>query len=561
MPPPKERENIKVQAERAVLAAVRLPDDVYDQANPFGELASLAEQAGAIVVGELEQRKQKPEPATFIGAGKLNELKGMCAALDAKVVIFDHELAPKQIANIERVVERKVIDRSELILDIFASRATTHEAKLAVELAQLQYTYPRLRAMWDHLERITGAGGIAGIGTRGPGEQQLEIDRRLAQRKRLVLEGELDDIHARKRRMVQERKRDHFTVGIVGYTNAGKSTLFNALTAGGAYADDRLFATLVTRTRDWDLGEGVKVMLSDTVGFVRNLPHHLIASFRATLEEATHADVLLIVLDVSDPAAELQYDTVMGTLDELEAEVGEAEDRAAKKGRADAYTTDRRGSWRPNTEEMAEDASDSSAASGMAATPIEQPKRSGAVSSWQPAMRIVLLNKSDRLEDNRNLLYWMRRIPDAIPISAIQGPPNGLGFPELSKRIAEVARQGMIEAEITLPIADGKTLQRLEARGHIYSREYLDLNVRLRVRIGKRQLDQVLTGTRTTAAALAEAVPPATTRGWGEKSNSANTRDPSRVPDIQIKELPPGTLTQETGSGDPKPAKKRRKAT
>ncbi len=244
-----------------------------------------------------------------MGSGKVSELKRLCEQLEAQVVIFDHDLSPRQLANIEETVGKKILDRSELILDIFASRATTTEAQLQVELAQLEYTYPRLRAMWDHLEGMSGGGGVAGIGTRGPGEQQLEIDRRLAQAKKVALKRRLDEIQERKRRAVAQRNLDWYTVGIVGYTNAGKSTLFNALTSGGAYADDRVFATLTTRTREWDVGGGLKVMLSDTVGFVRSLPHHLIASFKATLEEATHANLLLIVLDVSDPAAELQWKT------------------------------------------------------------------------------------------------------------------------------------------------------------------------------------------------------------------------------------------------------------
>src|SRR5690242_20168757 len=247
MPERKERASINVVSERTVLAAVRLPASNYDRNDPFGELRSLAEQAGAIVVGELEQKAERPVAGTYMGTGKVQELKGLCEALDASSIIFDHDLAPKQIANIEEATGRKVLDRSELILDIFASRATTHEAKLQVELAQLEYTYPRLKAMWDHLERIVGRGGIGGIGTRGPGEQQLEIDRRLAQRKRLDLQARLSEIQVRKKREVRERKVDFFTVGLVGYTNAGKSTLFNALTAGGAYADDRPFATLISR--------------------------------------------------------------------------------------------------------------------------------------------------------------------------------------------------------------------------------------------------------------------------------------------------------------------------
>ncbi|MFI4882177.1 MAG: GTPase HflX, partial [Phycisphaerales bacterium JB064] len=351
MPPSKERTTIDVKAERAVLAAVRLPDSTYDPADPFGELRALSEQAGAVVVGELEQRLQRPVAGTYMGKGKVEELKQLCEALGATTIIFDHDLSPAQISTIERVTERKVLDRSELILDIFASRATSYEAKLQVELAQLEYTYPRLRAMWDHLERIVGSGGIGGLGTRGPGEQQLEIDRRLVQRRRLELERELTHVQERKRRAVRQRNAERFTVGLVGYTNAGKSTLFNTLTEGGAYADDRVFATLMTRTRAWDLGGGLEVMLSDTVGFVRDLPHRLIASFRATLEEATHADALVVVLDVSDPACELQYHTVMKTLDDLDAETAKHED----------------------------------------------------AHNWSPPTRVLVLNKIDRLKDNREL--------------------------------------------------------------------------------------------------------------------------------------------------------------
>ncbi|HBS29802.1 MAG TPA: GTPase HflX, partial [Phycisphaerales bacterium] len=211
-----------MQRERAVLAAVHLPTSRFDERDPLGELRALAETAGATVVGEIIQNRARPDPGTFMGEGKIEELKALCEALDAGVVVFDHELSPRQIANIEEVVQRKVLDRSELILDIFAGRATTHEARLQVELAQLQYTYPRLRAMWDHLERIVGVGGIGGIGTRGPGETQLETDRRLVQRREAMLRREIEEMQARKRREVQQRNRAHFTVGLVGYTNAGK---------------------------------------------------------------------------------------------------------------------------------------------------------------------------------------------------------------------------------------------------------------------------------------------------------------------------------------------------
>lgn len=441
----KERTTIKVQSERAILAAVRLPDSNYDIANPFGELRALAEQAGAQVVGEVEQRRERPEAGMFMGRGKVEELRGICDATGATTVIFDHDLSPRQISNIEEVVKRKVIDRSELILDIFASRATTHEAKLQVELAQLEYTYPRLKSMWTHLERQAGGG----IGTRGPGEQQLETDRRLVQARKLDLLRELRLIQDRKRREVRRRKSDHVTVGLVGYTNAGKSTLFNTLTTGGAYADDRVFATLVTRTREWDLGGGLAVMLSDTVGFVRDLPHNLIASFRATLEEATHADLLLIVLDASDDAAELQYRTVMSTLEDLFKETAEAE-----------------------------------AADGE---------------SWSEPAVALLLNKADRLPTNAAILEWQSRVPGAIAISSLPGPDGRmrLGQNELEDIVRRHAQGDVDEVEITLPLSEAKSIHFIENRGHVLDRAYDTSTVTLRARIGRRQLDQLRSsGTR-----------------------------------------------------------------
>jgi len=447
MTAPKERTSIKIQREKAVLAAVHLPTSRFDERDPLGELRALAETAGATVVGELVQNRARPEAGTFMGVGKLEELKALCEELGAGVVIFDHELSPRQIANIEEIVQRKVLDRSELILDIFAGRATTHEAKLQVELAQLQYTFPRLRAMWDHLERIVGVGGIGGIGTRGPGETQLETDRRLVKRRETMLRREIEEMQSRKRREVQHRNRANFTVGLVGYTNAGKSTLFNTLTAGGAHANDQLFATLVTRTRAWELSRGVTAMLSDTVGFVRDLPHDLVASFRATLEEATHADVLLIVLDVSDPAAELQYDTVQRTLTELFEGVRAAESR---EGRA-----------------------------------------------WSPPAQILLLNKADRLPDNSSLLVWRQRVPDSIPLSAIE--PGGLGQDELARRVAELVTGAVRERTVIVPLSDGRSLSAVEAQTEVLSREFVDGDARLRARIGDRQIDRLkASGVRLT---------------------------------------------------------------
>jgi len=466
MPAPKERAAIKVQSERAVLAAVRLPTSTYDQRDPFGELTALAEQAGAVVVGTLDQRLERPIAGTYIGTGKVKELKALCDQLEADVVIFDHDLSPRQLANIEEVVGRKVLDRSELILDIFAARATTVEAKLQVELAQLEYTYPRLKAMWSHLERIVGAGGLAGIGTRGPGEQQLEIDRRMAQAKQVALRRELDVIQERKRRMVRDRNLDYFTVGIVGYTNAGKSTLFNTLTAGGAYADDRLFATLVTRTREWDLGGGTNVMLSDTVGFVRDLPTNLIASFKATLEEATHCNVLLIVLDVSDPAAELHYQTVTKTLDELFTEVREYESRHA--------ATPGNRKWQADSE-------------------VESaPQQTGTIQTeyvWQEPQRILCLNKIDALRDNAALLVWQRRAQNTIAMSAKTAGDAGLA--KLTKLMHELATGGQVELRVRVNLADSRTIDILEKRGKVGKREYGEGVVTMEVNIGRRQLDQL----------------------------------------------------------------------
>ena len=313
-----KREDLNVVSERAILVALTLWGERIPLDERFTELSALTESAGGEVVGYLTQKRRLPRGRTFVGKGKLDELKNLAESTDASVIIFDHDLTPAQIQNVEEATDRKIIDRSELILDIFSSRADTVEARLQVEIAQLEYTYPRLRAMWDHLGQVTGGAPI-GIGTRGPGEQQLEIDRRLVQRRLKQLRRELDTMQQRSVREVQRRNTDHFTVGLVGYTNAGKSTLFNTLTSGGAWAHDQLFATLSTRIERWELGGGVGAMLSDTVGFVRRLPHHLVASFRSTLEETVNCQLLLVIVDAADPAAGHQLQTVEKTLDDIGA--------------------------------------------------------------------------------------------------------------------------------------------------------------------------------------------------------------------------------------------------
>lgn len=305
------RDELTVHLEHAFLVSVALPERPWVGGDPLEELRGLAATAGAIVVGGLCQRRDKINPATYIGKGKLQELQEQVQATDADVIIFDNDLSPAQIRNLEKATKIKVLDRSELILDIFATRARSVEARLQVELAQLEYALPRLRQMWTHLGRITG-----GIGTRGPGETQLEEDRRLVDQRIRDLKARLVEVQARKQREVRSRSEEH-TVSLVGYTNAGKSTLMNALTGAGVYVEDKLFSTLDTRTRQWRLKDWGRVLLSDTVGFIRDLPHHLIASFKATLEEARQARLLLHVVDAGNPTAEEQIKAVNGVLKEL----------------------------------------------------------------------------------------------------------------------------------------------------------------------------------------------------------------------------------------------------
>ncbi|MEI6239623.1 MAG: GTPase HflX [Planctomycetia bacterium] len=299
-----------VQSERAVLVGVLLDAPVNPE-HPLDELEGLVATAGAGVVAELTQRRARPDQTTYLGKGKLAELGTLCAHHDADVVIFDNDLSPAQTRNLEMALKTKVLDRSEVILDIFAARARTYEARLAVELAQLEYSLPRLKRMWTHLSRLK-----MGIGMRGPGEKQLEVDRRLVEKRIHDLKQELEEIHGRKERQVAARS-EQLTVSLVGYTNAGKSTLLNALTGAAELAEDKLFATLDTRTRRWRLPGWGPVLLSDTVGFIRDLPHRLIASFRATLEETRQADLLLHVADASSPLVDDQITAVRGVLAEL----------------------------------------------------------------------------------------------------------------------------------------------------------------------------------------------------------------------------------------------------
>ena len=306
----KDADRNRVANEAALLVGVVLADD-QARTEPLEELRGLADTAGATVVGELVQRREKPDGTTYLGKGKAEELRDLANAANADLVLFDNDLTPGQTRSLEKIVSRKVVDRTELILDIFASHAQTYESRLAVELAQLEYSLPRLKRMWTHLSRLK-----MGIGMRGPGEKQLEVDRRLVEKRISDLRSELKKVERRRAQEVSAR-RHHMTVSLVGYTNAGKSTLMNALTEARVLAADQLFATLDTRTRRWQLPHWGPVLLSDTVGFIRDLPHHLIASFRATLEETRQADLLLHVADASNPAVLDQIASVFRVLKDL----------------------------------------------------------------------------------------------------------------------------------------------------------------------------------------------------------------------------------------------------
>ncbi len=340
-----------VASEAAVLVGVLL-DGRACPGDALEELDGLAKAAGARVVGRLTQRRTAPDAATYLGKGKVEELKGLVHGDDADCAIFDNDLSPGQTRNLEQALKVKVLDRTELILDIFANRAQTYEARLAVELAQLEYSLPRLKRMWTHLSRQK-----KGIGLRGPGEKQLESDRRLVEKRINDLRGELRSVLHRREREVATRK-DFMTVSLVGYTNAGKSTLLNLLTGADVLTQDALFSTLDTRTRRWQLPGWGPVLLSDTVGFIHGLPHHLIASFKATLEEARQADLLLHVADAGNPAVLDQISAAYHVLSEIGLE------------RKDS---------------------------------------------------ILVINKIDRLPDRARVEGLLRRYPNAVPISARTG--------------------------------------------------------------------------------------------------------------------------------------------
>lgn len=305
--------NSDIDKEKVLLVGIYgLSSEKYQAEEHLEELALLTDTAGGIPVAKVLQQRNRPDVSSYVGKGKLTELKGQMSALGAKTIIFDDDLSPTQIRNVEKVTDAKVLDRSALILDIFASRAQTAAAKTQVELAQLQYLLPRLTRYWTHLSRQSG-----GIGTKGPGETQIETDRRIIGQRIGVLKSKLEKLD--KQRTTQRKSRDQMTrLSLVGYTNAGKSTLMNALTDSGVFAENRLFATLDSTVRRHQLRTH-EILLSDTVGFIRKLPHHLVQSFKSTLDEVREADLLIHLVDGSSTMVHEYIEVVQQTLKELKS--------------------------------------------------------------------------------------------------------------------------------------------------------------------------------------------------------------------------------------------------
>jgi GTP-binding protein HflX len=388
------------------------PDIAEEHLN---ELAELAETAGANVVERVRQRLDKPNPKFYVGEGKAEELRQAVQGAQANLVIFDEELSPAQGKNLEDYVGTRVMDRAELILDIFATRARSSEAQMQVELAQLQYLLPRLKRMWTHLSRIRG-----GIGLRGPGETQLETDRRLISTRIRDLREKLETV-AQRRATQRKGRSTEFRAALIGYTNAGKSSILRGMSGADVFVEDRLFATLDPATRAVELAPGARVLLTDTVGFIRKLPHHLVASFRATLEEALNADVLLHVIDAAHRSVEEHKEVVDDVLRDLD------------------------------------------------------------IDAQRP---ILVFNKIDQLTHGEEEAFRQRAQAIYHPqrsvfVSAVE--PNGLM--ELRTLLHDELRAQRPEVHVVIPAADGEALASLYREGEVVRREDVDGTIDLLVRV------------------------------------------------------------------------------
>ncbi len=379
----------------------------------LSELESLTDTAGALIVATVEQQIHSPHPAYYIGTGKVEELRSVVAGSRASLVIFDEDLSPVQGRKLEEGVGVRVMDRTELIIDIFALRARTAEAKMQVELAQLQYLMPRLTRMWNHLSRIRG-----GIGLRGPGETQLETDRRIIRRRIGDLKRRLEKV-ARQRATERQGRLGEFRVALVGYTNVGKSSILAGLSDSELFIEDRLFATLDPATRAVDLGEGFQALVTDTVGFIRKLPHHLVASFGATLEEANEVDLLCHIVDVAHPRWEEQYEVVEGVLSDLQ---------------------------------------------------------------FSPKGRLVVFNKVDRLTHEEEAAI-RERAGALLGSHVFTSTVERHGLERLRRTLRDAIRLRWSVATLTIPAADGSVLAEVYREGEVLSQEQQGTSIRVTARL------------------------------------------------------------------------------
>ena len=422
---------IKTDPERAILVGVKFKDDTMSEVqDSLSELKQLAKTSGMESVCEVIQALETPNPAYFIGRGKIEELEAVIGELKAEAIIFDEDLTPAQTRNIENTLDTIAIDRTSLILRIFEQRAQTKAAKLQVELAQLEYALPRLTRMWTHLSR-QAAGGAAGGGSgrgvggamRGEGETQLQIDRRLTREQMARVKKDLRMVE-KQHRVKRKNREEMANISLVGYTNAGKSTLFNTLTGANRLAEDKLFATLDTTTRVVELSGNQQVLLSDTVGFIKKLPHNLVAAFKATLEEVAEANLLLHVVDASHPQASEQIDAVNTVLEVLNA-------------------------------------------------------------SELPTL--MVFNKIDLLEEQIELQILRTKYPNSIAISAVTGD----GLELLKAKLAERFAVHTTDISLTIPYAEGKILDFLYKHGEVLETDYQGDGIQVKARIADRYLKSV----------------------------------------------------------------------
>tara|TARA_B100000674_G_scaffold393607_1_gene337818 strand:+ start:79 stop:1380 length:1302 start_codon:yes stop_codon:yes gene_type:complete len=414
--------------ERALLVGVALTDiPLWDAEDSLDELSRLIDTALLTEAGRVLQSRERVDPTCYIGKGKVEEVKRLAGDLEADMLVFDNELSPAQMRNLEKRTDMRVLDRSAVILDIFSQHARTRTSQVQVELAQLNYLLPRLTRMWTHLSRQAGGGAIRGMGSagvRGPGETQLETDRRMIRRQINALHAKLERI-GKQMETSRKGRSDRFKVALVGYTNAGKSTLMRALSGSDVLVEDRLFATLDSTTRAVELDAKHKVLLTDTVGFIKRLPHHLFASFRATLEEAIEADLLLHVVDLSFPHYESQIKTVDGVLRDLKLE-----DR--------------------------------------------------------PVLKVF--NKIDQIDPGQEseILQAHAGREDAVAVSAEQK----IGLHALRNRIMFYSQANSIELNLQVPQTEGRLLAQLHSEGHILDTRYEENDVLLTVRMAKHRADR-----------------------------------------------------------------------